>query len=147
MPIVRRYECGDCGCKFDKLHFDRAEPPPECPGCQALASKQTQVPAGFSIKGNTSKAVDIAQDILEKDYGLTNFKDNMREGDIAAITPPNLDKPIRDMWKPSGDIIAAAKAGAKMAAAEGRNPLGMMQRVSKSHGAQHRVPISVVSKA
>ena len=147
MAIVRTYLCGDCGTKFDKLHFDRNEPPPECPGCQALAAKQVQVPAGFSIKGNTSKAVDICQDVLEKDYGLSNFKDNMREGETAVITTPAIDAAVKAMWKPSGDIIAAAKAGAQAAAREGRNPLGMMQRASKAHGGpSHRVPVSVVAK-
>lgn len=144
MAIVRTYECGECGYRFDKLHFDRSEPPPECPKCETIAANK--VPAGFSIGGNASKAGDITQHILEKDYGLTNFKDNMRTGDIAAITPPHLAPAVQNMWKPSGDIIAAAKAGARAAAAEGRNPVTMMQRVSKAHGSTHRVPISVMNK-
>ncbi len=67
MAIVRSYECADCTerigkpFRFDKLHFSRDEPAPECPGCQAAASRQ--VPAGFAIgNSNLSKAVDITQD-------------------------------------------------------------------------------------
>lgn len=147
MAIVRTYLCGDCGTKFDKLHFDRSEPPPECPGCQALAAKQVQVPAGFAIKGNTSKAVDITQSIMEKDLGYSDFKDSVREGETAVKTPRHLEAAVSNMWKPSGDIIAAAKAGAQAAAREGRSPLTMMQKVSKAHGGPaHRVPVSVVAK-
>jgi hypothetical protein len=54
---------------------------------------------------------------------------------------------VENVWKPSGAIIAAAKAGAATAAAEGRNPLSLMQRASKTrHGAAHHVPVSVVAK-
>lgn len=133
MAIVRRYECGDCGTKFEKLHFDRAEPPPECPGCQALAARQ--VPAGFSIAGPASKAGDIAYDIMSKDYGYTDMKDKLREGDTAVPNlPANLQAQVANMWKPSGAIIAAAKTGAQAAAAEGRNPVSMIQRVAKARG-------------
>ena len=132
MAIVRTYHCDDCGTTFDKLHFDRADPAPECPGCQALASKQ--VPAGFSINGNASKAGDIAQNILEKDYGMTDIRDRQREGDISTITPPHLRAAVDGMWKPTGDIIAAAKAGAAAAKADGVNPLMLTQRVAKERG-------------
>lgn len=148
MAIVRTYLCGDCGTKFDKLHFDRSEPPPECPGCQAIAAKQVQVPAGFAIKGNISKAVDMTQSIMENDLGFTDFKDSVREGEIAVKTPAHLEAAVAGMWKPSGAIIAAAKAGAAAAAAEGRNPLTLMQRASKAAygGAKHHVPINPVNR-
>ena len=44
---------------------------------------------------------------------------DLREGDIAAITPPHLAAAVANMWKPSGDILAAAKVGAAAAKAEG----------------------------
>lgn len=144
MAVVRTYLCDDCGTQFDKLHFDIADPAPECPGCQALAAKQ--IPAGFSINGNASKAGDIAQDILEKDYGMSDIRDRQREGDLAAITPPHLQAAVRNMWKPDGAIIAAAKAGAQAARAEGSNPLMLTQRVLKERGTG-KPQISVVAKA
>lgn len=128
MAIVRTYECGDCGTKFDKLHFDRNEPAPECPGCQALSSKQTQVPAGFSIGGNASKAGDICQDIVERDYGMSNMKDRLREGDVAAITPPSLQPHVTNFFKPNVNVLSAAKASAQLATREGRNPMTMVQK-------------------
>jgi len=146
MAIVRTYECGDCGGKFDKFHASRDEPPPECPICQALSARK--IPSTFAVGGGTaSQAVDITQDVMEKDYGMSDFKDKVHEGEIAIKTPPHLVPAVQNMWKPSGDIIAAAKVGAQAAAAEGRNPVTMMQRVSKKrYGAAHRVPISVVTR-
>lgn len=138
MAIVRTYECPDCTertgqtFRFDKLHFDRNEPAPECPGCRALAA--VQVPAGFSIKGNASRAGDITQKIVEQDYGLTNMADRQREGDLAVITPPHLRPAVDNFYKASGPIIAMAKAGAAAAKAEGSNPLTLIQRVAKKRG-------------
>ena len=132
MAIVRTYLCGDCGTKFDKLHFNASEPAPECPGCTELASKQ--VPAGFAIGGNASKAGDIAQDILEKDYGMSDIKDRQREGDISAVTPPAVQAQVQKFWAPGNDVIGAAKLGAAAARADGRNPLSMVQRVGKQYG-------------
>ncbi|SRR5258708_2006818 len=143
MPIVRTYECGDCGTRFDKLHFDRDEPPPECPGCKALEAKS--VPAGFSIRGNASRAGDITQDIMEKDYGFTNMADRQREGDLAVITPPHLQKAVQGFFAPPGQVVAAAKVGAQAARAEGSNPLTLIQRVAKKRGSA-RVLCNPVNK-
>ena len=147
MPIIRKYQCGDCGAEFEHFHANREEPAPECPGCKALESRK--VPTSFTIGGgNAAKAGDIAQDILEKDFGMSNIRDRQREGDIATITPPHLRPAVENMWKAGGDVIAAAKLGAAAAASEGSNPLSLMQKASKQrYGAAHKVPVSVVSKA
>lgn len=140
MAVVRTYCCNDCGTQFDKLHFDRSEPAPECPVCSrapqgdAPRVRPTRIPAGFAIKSDRSRAVDITQDIMEKDLGMSNFKDNLREGDTAVITPPALQPAIQGFFKPTGDIMAAAKMGAQAAKSENRNPVTMIQRSAKSRG-------------
>lgn len=149
--IVRTYVCDDCGTKFDKFHASRDEPPPECPGCQALASKQ--VPAVFHMNertprrgyGNASKAGNIAQDILEKDYGMSDIKDRQREGDLSIVTPPHLRPAVDSFFSASGPIIAAAKQGAQAASREGSNPMTIVQKAAKKRGTD-RVPISVVAQ-
>ncbi len=147
MAICRTYLCDDCGTKFDKLHFDRNEPAPECPGCAALEARQ--IPAGFSIgagKTSMSEAVKITQDVMERDLGFTNFKDNTRPGDIVAPSlPTHLQQQAASFYKPSGDIIAAAKAGAKLANAEGTNPLSLGQRVLKKRGPGPAVRVNPVN--
>ena len=133
MAIVKTYLCGECGTKFDKLHFDRSEPPPECPGCQAIEAKQ--VPAGFAIGGNThSKALDLTQDIVEKDFGMTDLRDNVKEGEIAAVLPKQLTPAVNNFWKPNNQAFAMAKAATATMNAEGRNPMTMVQRGIKRAG-------------
>lgn len=147
MAIVRTYLCNDCGERFDKLHFDRSEPAPECPICKALQARQ--VPAGFVIaKSEVSKAVDITQSIMEKDLGYTNFKDNLREGDTAAPNlPARLEQNASNFWKADGAIIQAARQGAAMAEAEGSNPLRIVQRSGKSRGPTHKVRAIPIARA
>jgi hypothetical protein len=158
MALVRTYECPDCGARFDKLHFSRDEPPPDCPGCVAKAAvpppaaadasapkqRPRHVPGGFSIGGNASKAGDIAQDILEKDYGMTDIRDRQREGDISFVTPPNLKAAVDNVWSPPGGVLAAAKAAAAASAADGSNPLSIVQRANKARGTS-KVPFSKVN--
>ena len=135
MAIVRTYVCNDCGTRFDKLHFDRSEGPPECPGCQAISAKQQQVPAGFSIPGKVGKAADICYDIASRDYGMTNMRDNLREGDIAAAPlPAKLAEASQNFFQGGGPVISMARAGARAAAAEGRNPFNIVQSAAKSKG-------------
>lgn len=133
MSIVRTYLCDSCGTKFDKLHFDRNELPPECPGCAAIEARQ--VPAGFSIGGgNASRAGDLAYDVLEKDYGFSDMKDRVHEGEIGVKTPPGIGAQVQKFWSPPGDVLQAGKAGAAASRAEGSNPLTLVQRVAKARG-------------
>lgn len=79
--IVRTYKCNDCDEVFE-ITCSMSDGDPDCPNCKDVVLEWQ--PKSFSIGGSvTSKAVDLTQDILEKDYGHTNWNDSMREGDIA----------------------------------------------------------------
>ena len=79
--IVRTYKCNDCNEVFD-VTCSGDDIDPDCPNCKDVVLQW--MPKSFSIGGSvTSKAVDLTQNILEKDYGHTNWNDSMREGDIA----------------------------------------------------------------
>ncbi len=143
MALVRHYECDECGCKFEKFHFEKPIQVPECPGCQALAHKQTQIPAGFSIGSTKSKAVDLAYDIVSKDMGMTDMKDRLREGDIAAVTPPAMAPAVQNFWNSGSSaapaatmagVISAAKVNAQTSDREGRNPMKMLQKSISASG-------------
>ena len=145
MAIVRTYMCDECGTKFDKLHFESSEPAPPCPGCEALSARQT--PAGFSIGTTKGQALDITQRIVEEDYGMSNMRDNMREGDVAAIATPQINQAAATFFQQSPQraapsammqsAIASAKSGAALARAENRSPLTMIQRAAKAQGRQN----------
>lgn len=82
MPVIRTYGCDDCGATFEVTQA-MDDGAPDCPNCSRVLEWQ---PGGFNIIGTKAKAIDVTQDILEKDFGLTNFRDNQRQGDVAAIT-------------------------------------------------------------
>lgn len=85
MSIIRTYVCSDCEAVFEQWCESSDELTPPCPNCEKEMQWQ---PAGFSIGGsNESKAAQIAQDVMEKDFGLTNYKDNNRPGDVGYIDP------------------------------------------------------------
>jgi hypothetical protein len=80
--IYRTYQCNDCETIYECSHDSGDDPAPDCPTC----SKVLQwTPKSFAITGVKSKAIDLAQDVLEKDFGLSNFKDNNREGDVGIV--------------------------------------------------------------
>ena len=81
--IIRTYRCNDCQELFE-VTCESSDGDPDCPFC---ARELVWQPKSFAITTTKSKAVDVTQQIMEEDYGLTDFNDNMREGDIAAKTP------------------------------------------------------------
>lgn len=81
---VRTYECDDCEQQFSFSHHGQDETLPECPFCAAAAKR---IPNSFNITGIKAKAIDIAQQIMEEDYGMTDANDNLREGDTAFKGP------------------------------------------------------------
>jgi hypothetical protein len=80
--IYRTYGCDDCGCTFEVAHESSDEKYPDCPTCSKVLEWR---PQSFNITGVKAKAIDYAQDVLEKDYGLSDFKDNNREGDVGIV--------------------------------------------------------------
>lgn len=82
--IVRTYECTDCNTIFEVSHDSGNDPIPDCPICSRVLEWK---PQGFAITTNKSKAIDYTQKVVEEDFGLTNMRDNTREGDVAFIAP------------------------------------------------------------
>lgn len=166
MPISRKYLCDDCTGEFTRLHWDREEPVPECPYCASATARN--IPGTFSITGVKAKAIDIAQQIAEEDYGLTNMRDNLREGDIAAMgpsapqtaereeivremqgafgdaagTPEHLERNIQEFWHTGtpSSIPPEAQAARDMKVAEAR----AASAVARTDGAD---PIELLHKA
>ena len=81
--IIRTYECEDCKETFE-VTCESNDGDPDCPFCAKVLEWR---PQKFAITGVKSKAIDFTQKVLEEDYGLTNWKDNNRPGESAAIMP------------------------------------------------------------
>lgn len=93
MPCYRTYSCEDCETEFEVFHASSDEPVPPCPVCERVLEWR---PGLFSITGTKSKAIDVTQNILETEFGLSNFRDNQREGDVAAIVKPEPGQAAKD---------------------------------------------------
>ena len=80
--IRRTYECSQCEKVFVfECNSDDPDPPCPNPDCDKVLDWR---PQSFSIGGsNEGKAVALAQDIMEKDYGLSDFKDNNKPGEVG----------------------------------------------------------------
>ena len=85
MAVVRTYGC-ECGHEWTVFHHSSDESYPDCPRCSA--PEPAWRPQAIAIKGNKARAIDLAQTIAEEDYGLTNMRDNTREGETAAMDKP-----------------------------------------------------------
>lgn len=99
--IYRTYACDSCDTVFEVCHDSSDEPYPDCPTCSKVLEWR---PKSFNMTGVKSKAIDLAQNIMENDYGLSNFKDNNREGDIGIIRPQEtasekdkIEREVREM--------------------------------------------------
>ena len=107
-----------------------AVPNPPCPLCKKLVKvRDTEVmptapipikpieewlPSGQApgIVGanNQVKAIDIAADIAMKDYGLTDLKDNVRQGDTMAPPLPPAQQQMADtMFTPQKNSAFAGQ--------------------------------------
>lgn len=85
--------CPDCGTTFRLTSHDDTPPPLECPVCAQQAVYEPPKPGLLTVK---SKAMDIAQTIAEEDYGLTDIRDNQRQGDVAAVGPAPMQTAERE---------------------------------------------------
>lgn len=103
LPVRRTYACDECGNRW-KVQCEANDPVPDCPQCAMIPA---QVFEPVALLGVKSKAIDVAQKMAEETYGLTDFNDNSRQGDVAAKAPP----PIQGA---EAEAITRAMVDAKM---------------------------------
>ena len=84
--VRRTYRCDDCAYQWRVVYPDGAPTgAPECPKCEAASQYVPPLPGVLTTK---SQAIDYAHKMAEEDFGLTNMRDNQREGDVAVMGPP-----------------------------------------------------------
>ena len=118
MPVTRTLRCPDCSATFPWLFLERdgSDFPNCCPRCGNVMTDEPQsLPGGFSIGTAKGKAVDLtyrqiedASNVRAEAAGdpslkITNMKDNLREGDVAAMAP----QPSREY---QNQVAAASEA-------------------------------------
>jgi hypothetical protein len=112
----------------------------------------------FSVKTNRSRALDLTQNIIEGDYGLSDLNDNLREGDIAAKVPvpPREERDWRDRVEADNRALAAQTSQMSAQAKQFFSGSGGGQQVNvaaaalsdaKAHRAENAYAMDLFSKA
>jgi hypothetical protein len=131
--IIRTYRCDDCGEVFD-VTCESNDGDPDCPQCSKVLVWQ---PERFAIGGsNIGKAADVTQRIIENDFGLSNFNDSMREGDVAYKEPVR----ARD----EREVIERVQADAAALAA---TPAQLVPQVQQFWSGAHPAQLNVAAAA
>lgn len=84
--VRREWACDVCEHHWRTVEPSSSEVAPECPSCAEVAPRQVFRP--IAIRGNASRALDLAQSVIENDYGLTDARDHLQAGETAAMAPP-----------------------------------------------------------
>lgn len=167
-------KCLACGHRYQRVMraADSYEletiPDPPCPCCQragripAFNFESGKAPA--AIGSMLAKAVDMTADIVMQDHGMTDLRDNVREGETATPKlPPKLQAAADSMFSgpknrrrlahaeamaghPSGGIFGMPTGAILKAAVSGRfmTP-DTAQPVATQHMKRDRAPIHIVA--
>jgi len=83
--VRREWYCDVCEHQWRTVEDEDETAEPECPECEGIA-EQVRRPVG--VVSIQSKARDVVWDVAQKDYGATNMRDDIREGERLNIGPP-----------------------------------------------------------
>jgi hypothetical protein len=119
----RRYKvafcCERCGKEFSRIYksVPKKDPPcpnPKCVEAYVIAEQQKEItnlkamlesgkaPAHLGAN-NTVRAVDTTAEIVMSDYGMTNLKDNIRDGESVAPSLPPAQQKAADNYFGGGN--------------------------------------------
>lgn len=147
--------CNDCGTVFSRVLKSESAPNPKCPNRSCRKEQRergldlTKAQAPAAVGSVTARAVDTTAEIVMQDHGLSDLRDNVRQGETS--TPklaPNLQHQVDNFFNPSGlrkatGINGAALAQQAMAGAftskDAFNPM------AGQHAARTRPPVRIVA--
>lgn len=136
MSIHRVYMCGECGNRIEvTLSSDQwDQPAPSCPACDAAdkMGQEFHVNIGGSL---ASRAAAITEDIMRRDYGISNYTGDNREGGVGKVNyaSPPTGSVGTSQW--AGNMLQEAISIGRKTRMEGGSGLDILQRNLKS-GAQ-----------
>ena len=108
--ILRTYVCPECNYIVEvELRADQwAELPPNCPNCIEPDLLQDFKPPAIG-GSNQAKAVKMAQDIAERDYGVADLQTSRREGAPTKVRYRD-QSPGTSSWGAANAAMAQAVA-------------------------------------
>lgn len=147
MPIVRTYICEDCGHAIEVvLSQDEWDAPaPWCPMCAERNMRQEfKAPA---IGGShRAKAVALAEEIAEQDYGVADMKIEGKEGvrnKVRYKDDKRLPTDMKAEWKGNQEMLESAVAlGKEQRLRNGGSGLDVLQSSLKTGDLPDLIEIS-----
>ena len=136
--VRSRYQCTECKYEWRVVHESSDDPVPDCPQCLEAATYMPPMPGLLTSK---SAAIDFAQKVAEEDFGLTNMRDNQREGDVAAMGPTPETRQAAD------DMVRQMKQMAEQTAAQGAQVANAIQTAGAGDGFWKQNPTQNVADA
>lgn len=133
MPIVRSYMCPECAhtltVTLTAEEWDA--PPPICPRCNAYdfqePMQQEFKPPGIINHSPRSKAEKITEDILAKDYNVTNMqRDHRPESTPTRVSYAN------STWGVAREALEAAISSGRQTRLKHGSGLDILQQNLKS---------------
>lgn len=135
MAFVVKYNCTGCGHKWTvkQPKSGMMDPCPECAIKQTAKGVDWEAAAGtpYTPRTNAGKAVDYMWKTVQDQYGLTDMKDNMREGDIAA----KVSNPVSQQIEKQGGFFTGGTQGQAIAGRQSAMDMAAAARAErKSQG-------------
>jgi DNA-directed RNA polymerase subunit RPC12/RpoP len=131
MPIIRTYVCSECTRTLEvTLTLEQADaPPPECPHCTGQTQQEFKP---FAIGGSaSSRAHKLAEDIMEKDYRVADYKRDKYDGPRTRYQDQTT--PVtRSQWSAATETINQAVAAGRRTRLQYGSGLDVLQANLKS---------------
>lgn len=108
--FIVKFRCRACGNRFKRTLRD-GDPDPNCPQCakSPVTTRGIDFNAPPPARGGSigTRAMDATMEMVAKDYGMTNLRDDMRVGETLA---PRLRPDLQDQ---ADNFFAKGSAMAK----------------------------------
>jgi predicted nucleic acid-binding Zn-ribbon protein len=146
-------KCLRCGHIYKRVVARLTDDNPPCPkkACKAVIAAEERAMMERNIRriieeergpghigANVSvKAIDFTAEVVQKDYGLTNLKDNIREGEaMAPALPPVMQKAADNFFQGSVQNAEGKSRRAKQMDLIGRRAIaGAFRNMAVNPGA------------
>lgn len=138
MPVVRTYGCADCGHFIEvTLTMEQVDdPPPDCPYCANRAMQQEFKAPGIVNHSARSRATALAEDIMQKDYGVADFQRARQLGDRPSVRYSDQSNTMqRSTWGQAHAALEQAVAIGRQTRLKHGSGLDVLQSALKT-GAQ-----------
>lgn len=103
MDTIFSFQCQHCAAKLRLRNYLPGDEIPNCPSCKQIPLEVVNKldlsgPPPAHIGSVKSKAVDETYKAMEAQYGITDMRDNLREGDVAAPPLTAQQREMKRVW-------------------------------------------------